>query len=133
METFWSLTPFRAERERGGDEEGRHFQLLSVSVCVSQKCGAAARLHFMGKSVSHHCVLSGCQTPTGLVGCCGVCVCVCEQTLLASESSTGRQSSDRLGAFELLNTGWVSFWTGLCFHCGALSTVIPCHSKRDGS
>lgn len=43
-----------------------------MCVCVSQKCGSAAQLHFMGKSVSHHCVLSGCQTLTGLVD---GCVC----------------------------------------------------------
>lgn len=83
-------------RGKGAGMRRKAFSALecfNVCLCVSQKCGsAAARLHFMGKSVSHHCVLSGCQTLTGLVGCVCVRACVCgEQTLLVSESSsTGR-------------------------------------------
>ena len=82
-------------------------ECFNVCLCVSQKCGsAAARLHFMGKSVSHHCVLSGCQTLTGLVGCVCVCVCVRARVCVWRTDAAGfreqqhrkRQSSDRVGA-----------------------------------
>lgn len=45
---------------------------------MSHKCGSAAQLRFMGKSVSHHCVFRSCQTLTSLVDCCALlCMCVC--------------------------------------------------------
>lgn len=71
---FFIPNTFQAGEGKGRGWAGRHFQPDSVSVCVcmSQKCGSPAQLHFMGKSVSHHCVLSVCQILTGLVGCCVV-------------------------------------------------------------
>lgn len=91
---FFAPNTSQAGEEKGRGWAGRHFQpeIASVCLCVSQTCGSAARLDFMGKSVSHHCVLSGCQTLSGLVGCCArACVCLwsCVE-LLVSQSSTGR-------------------------------------------
>lgn len=54
---FLVANTFQSREETGRGWGGRHFRLLSVSVCVClSKCGAAARLRFYRKeSVSHHC------------------------------------------------------------------------------
>lgn len=96
-----------------------------VGVCLTQKC-VTAQLHFMGKSVSHHCVLASCQTLTRLV------VCVWGGIVVAgfSEQHRKRLGSDRVGAF-MVKTGSSSkpvsvrqpLWTGCIF---PLSVVVGC-------
>ena len=70
---FFLPNTFLAGEEKGRGWGVRHFQLMIISACV-ESCGSAARLHFMGKSVSHHCVLRSCQTLTRLEAVVFVCV-----------------------------------------------------------
>lgn len=92
-------------------------------LCESKVC-VAARLRFMGKSVSHHCVLTGCQTLTELVVCvCGGVLCVWRTDAAGfREQHRKRLGSDGVGA-SMVKAGGSSkpvsvrlpVWTGFNF------------------
>lgn len=89
---------------------------------MSPNC-VAALLHFMGKSVSHHCVLIGCQILAEL------CVNVCagnRRCLLQRAVQAERKGYDRLRAptveaascFNYLATVWTRFLPFFLFCAG---------------
>lgn len=133
---FFVRNTFQSGEEKGRGWGGRHFQpkIISVCVCVSQKCGSAAQLHFMGKSVSHHCVLSGCQTLTGLVGCCAVCVLeLCVESRRCWFQRAAREQAEFRSCWSPEVTAGCSssvslpFWTGTTFSsfgCGVLTSCF---------
>lgn len=93
-------------------KRGQTCRVFSVFF-MSQNC-VAALLHFMGKSVSHHCVLIGCQILAEL--CVNVCAgnrrCLLQRAVQAERKGYDRLRASTVEAGSCLNclaTVWTRF------------------------